>query len=94
VPAEHEVDEKLDHVGIVAAPSVLYAVSILREAAEQAAQQARSQGHGELADEQQRILNEALERAVSTLDEQTFYMGPDDDSLYEQAVDRLATRLE
>src|SRR5437870_3738608 len=73
-PKSIEVSGFAEPAGImtlIGSPSVFEAIGIIQEAAERVVELARERGQGDLADELLRMLEPALEQALTLLDEQS-----------------------
>jgi hypothetical protein len=92
-PAGVEAIEEQNTLRIVGSPTLLFAGALLAQAAREAIMLARSQGQADLADEQHRVLMEALETALSRIEEQSVELEPGSDQLYQLALKRLEQKV-
>lgn len=86
-------DRETGALAIIGTPTVALAAASIIEAAEKAAELARSQGQGDLAEQQLQLLHEAVREAVESLDQHSSTIDSDDDPLFEAAAERLSEQL-
>lgn len=77
-------------VCLIGTPTVGVAASMINEAIAQATALARAQGNTALADEQAKLLEQALQGAWAKLDAESIDLQDENDPLYEQALERMA----